>query len=362
VTRVPRLARIQERLRASEVRAAVLVDPANIAYATAFEGVFDDEPAFVAVVESDSATIYTDSRYAEVLSAAAEGSPWQVVVPTDDLLAVALKELADGGVRDVGLESTLSFARFDAARKQFDGATTPISGWVEGLRAVKDDSEIACIVRAQALADRAFDHILGRLAPGARERDIALELEFFIRGEGSEGVAFPPIVASGPNSALPHARPGERVLSDGDLVVLDFGARIGGYCSDMTRTVVIGKASDEQRSMYEAVLAANLAGLDAVRSGASGRHVDRIAREVIAERGYAERFGHSLGHGVGLEVHERPNVGPKSEDDLVAGNVVTVEPGVYIPGLGGVRIEDLVVVQEGRSRILTASTKDLLEL
>jgi Xaa-Pro aminopeptidase len=183
-----------------------------------------------------------------------------------------------------------------------------------------------------------------------------------MRRRGSEGVAFPPIVASGPNSALPHASPGPRTLGGGDFVVLDFGARVDGYCADMTRTVVIGKASDRQREIYNVVLAANATGAAAVRAGIPGREIDAAAREIVVAAGYGEDFGHGLGHGVGLEVHELPGVGPRSEDLVPLGSVITIEPGIYVPEYGGVRIEDLVVVEAEGSRVLTRSTKDLIEL
>ncbi|MDR3685741.1 MAG: M24 family metallopeptidase, partial [Coriobacteriia bacterium] len=216
---------------------------------------------------------------------------------------------------------------------------------------------------AQQITDAAFDHLLaGVLRPGVSERDVALELEFFMRRAGSQGVAFDPIVASGPNAAKPHANPSERLLTEGDFVVLDFGARVGGYCADMTRTVVIGSSSDRHREIYDAVLTANAAGTAAVCPERTGSEIDRAAREVIAQRGFGEYFGHGLGHGVGLEIHELPGLGPRSELRVPLGSVVTVEPGIYVPGFGGVRIEDLVVVDESGARVLTRSTKDLLEL
>ncbi len=183
-----------------------------------------------------------------------------------------------------------------------------------------------------------------------------------MRLHGSEGVAFPPIVASGPKSALPHAHPGSRKIARGDFLKMDFGARVGGYCSDMTRTVAIGVASARQREIYETVLAANLAGIAAVRPGLAGREIDAVARAVIDAAGFAENFGHGLGHGVGLEVHELPGLGARSTAAVPLGSVVTIEPGVYVPGFGGVRIEDLVVVEAAGARVLTRSTKELIEL
>jgi Xaa-Pro aminopeptidase len=236
------------------------------------------------------------------------------------------------------------------------------SGWLRVLRMVKDARELERIERAQIVTDRAFEHILGLIEPGLSEREVALELEVTMRRAGSDGVAFAPIVASGPNSALPHAAPTGRLLAEGDFVKLDFGARVDGYCADMTRTVVLGDASQRQRDMHTAVLEANRAGRAAVRPGAVGADVHAAAAAVLDRRGMGELFGHGLGHGVGLDVHEGPRLGPGSEDVLAPGMVVTVEPGVYEPGFGGVRIEDLVAVDGGGHRVLTNSIRELIEI
>jgi Xaa-Pro aminopeptidase len=357
-----RLASLRARLAAEKVDAIALTEVANVAYVTGLLGVFDEEPAHVALVSADAAVLYTDSRYLQALTDASAGSDWQVRMATVALHESVCADLAEMGAGSLALETSLPHVRFRAFADEFDGEVREATGWVETLRAVKDAEEIARIDAAQALTDRAFEHILSKLRVGAVERDIALELEFFMRREGSEGVAFAPIVASGPNAALPHAIPGGRALEAGDFVILDFGARVDDYCADMTRTVVIGKASERHREVYDTVLAANEAGAGAVAAGVNGRDVDAAARAIIVERGFGDRFGHGLGHGVGREVHERPGVGPRSDEPLCVGNVITIEPGIYIPGFGGVRIEDLAVVQETGARILTRSAKQLLEL
>jgi Xaa-Pro aminopeptidase len=244
----------------------------------------------------------------------------------------------------------------------FGGRVVMIDHAVERLRSVKDPGELAAIEQAAALTDAAFDHVLSILRPGMREVDVALALEGYMRGNGSEGVAFQAIAASGPNSSKPHAGVSMRVIGEGDLLTMDFGARLQGYCADLTRTVVIGRASDEQRRIYEAVLAANEAGRAAVRAGAHGAEVDGVARTLLTECGYGDAFGHGLGHGVGLEVHEMPGLRKTSTDVLEAGNVVTVEPGVYLPGFGGVRIEDLVAVEQGGCKLLSNARRDLIEI
>lgn len=356
-----RVRSLRARVRSEGADAIALVDVPNLAYCTGFRRVFDAEPAHVALVSADEAVLITDSRYLDALQCAAVGTPWSVRLAERDLVESAMRALPSG-VRTLALETSLPHARYLAFAEGFLGDAVEASGWVEELRQIKDAEEIASISAAQELTDRAFEHVVGIVAAGVSERDIALEIEFFMRRQGSEGVAFPPIVASGPNSAMPHASVTERELAAGDFVVLDFGARVDGYCADMTRTLVVGKATDRHRDVYEAVLAANVEGIDGARAGLLGKDVDAAARAVIAERGFGERFGHGLGHGVGLEVHELPSVGPRSEKPLLAGMVVTVEPGVYLPQFGGVRIEDLIVVEASGARVLTRSTKDLIEV
>ena len=359
---VPRLEALRTRLESDPRRAVLVRRAANVAYLTGFENVFDDEEAHAALVTSSDAWLYTDSRYAVAAQAAAYGTPWEVVVVRDNLHQAVCTGAERAGVSRLGVESSTSHGSFEAIAGAFNGTVESVSAWVEAIRCVKEPEEIGRIAEAQRLTDRAFDYVVGLLRVGRAERDIALELEFYMRKEGSEGVAFAPIVASGPNSALPHAKVTSRQLQPGDFVKLDFGARVHGYCADMTRTVVVGHATDRQIEIYQAVLAANLAGLAAVRGGVAGKAVDGAARHVIEERGFGERFAHGVGHGVGIEVHELPRVGPRAEESLLPGSVVTIEPGVYVPEYGGVRIEDLVVVETDGARVLTASPKDLLEV
>ena len=358
-----RTARLRERLVTEGAEAIALTSVPNIEYCTGFHGVFDGEPAHVALVGAAGAALFTDSRYVEALTSAACGTEWEVRLVRESLTTAVTDELRLVGAKRLALETSLPYSRFQAFATEHDGEIIEATGWVEELRAVKDVEEVSAISRAQELADRTFEHLLANvLRAGVAENDVALELEFFMRREGSDSVAFPPIVASGPNAARPHATPSDRRLASGDFVVLDFGARVGGYCSDMTRTVVVGRATDRHREVYDAVLAANLAGLGAVTAGRLGRDIDAPARATIAERGFGEYFGHGLGHGVGLEIHELPSVGPRSDVAVPLGAVVTVEPGVYIPGYGGVRIEDLVVVEASGGRVLTRSAKDLIEV
>ncbi|TLM98011.1 MAG: aminopeptidase P family protein [Actinobacteria bacterium] len=306
--------------------------------------------------------MYTDSRYRDAAARAAEGTQWELRVPRENLYINLTTDLCAEGIDSLALEGSVPYGRFRFVSERFDGNVEVVDQWVEEVRQVKTTEEIERIAAAQELTDRAFDHILGMLAVGVTEAEIALELECFMRRQGSQGVAFDSIVACGPNSAFPHAKVTQRALEQGDFVKLDFGAKVDGYCADMTRTVVVGSASDRHREIYEAVLAANLEGISAVKAGLPGSTIDAAARAEIERRGFGENFGHGLGHGVGMEVHELPRVGPRGTKSVLEGSVITIEPGIYVPGFGGVRIEDLVVVESGRARVLTRSTKDLIEL
>jgi Xaa-Pro aminopeptidase len=234
---------------------------------------------------------------------------------------------------------------------------------VEPLRAIKAPEEVAAIGEAARLASEVLDEVAGTVRAGQKELEIAGRLEESLRRHGSEGHPFPTIVASGPRSALPHAGTTDRPVESGDLLLLDFGAQVDGYCSDITRTFVVGsKADDQQRAIYELVQSAQTRAVQGLRAGMTGREADALAREVIAERGFGENFGHSLGHGLGLEVHEAPRLGPREEGLLPVGAVVTVEPGVYLPGWGGVRIEDDIHVGEDGAERLSSAPQCLITL
>jgi Xaa-Pro aminopeptidase len=238
-------------------------------------------------------------------------------------------------------------------------ATTEV---VETLRAVKDDEERAAIRRAQAITDAAFDRILEHFAVGVSEQQMSRQLEALMMDEGAEGLAFDSIVAFGENAAEPHHEPAHRLLEEGDVIKLDFGARFAGYHADMTRTISFGAPAGEIKKIHGVVRESQQAGIDAVRAGVTGASVDAVSREVIERAGYGDRFVHSLGHGVGLEIHEAPSLGRKQDEPLPAGAVVTVEPGIYIPGLGGVRIEDMVEVTEDGCVVVGTSARELIEL
>lgn len=238
----------------------------------------------------------------------------------------------------------------------------PVKGWIEEMRKVKDEDELRLIKAAAELADAGFAYVAARAGPGMSERDLALDLEFFMRKAGADGVSFELIVAAAERSALPHARPTDKLVEKGRYLLFDLGCKLDGYCSDLTRTVIAGPADARHREVHDLVLKAEEAALAAVRAGVDGVELDRIAREIITSGGHGDAFSHSLGHGVGLDVHEGPRLSRMSEDTLQAGNVVTVEPGIYLPGWGGVRIEDLVFVRPRGAQVLSAAPKELLVL
>jgi len=357
-----RIALLRRRLADAGLSAVVVTDCTNILYLTGFEGVFDESANVACVISQTGAWIYTDFRYETAVTQACESTQWVLRTVTDSLYIRLCEDLAADGFDSLAIESSVPYGRFRYISERFEGNIEVVDQWIEEIRQVKDVHEIERIKAAAALTDRAFEHILAYLVPGALERDIALEVEVFMRQGGSEGLAFRPIVASGVNSSRPHAVAGDRRLSAGDLVTVDIGAKVGGYCADMTRTVVIGKATPRQKEIYNLVKEAQEAGLSAVRGGLRGYAIDEIAREIIRKAGYGDFFGHGLGHGVGLEVHELPTVSPRGRDAVLSNSVITVEPGIYVPGFGGVRIEDLVVVEDNGCAVLSSSPRELLEI
>lgn len=301
--------------------------------------------------------LFTDSRYTEQ---AKNQAPDFTVIQTQELLET-LPQFADKYQRIAFEAEALSYTQYEEYREALPGKLVPLKG-ISSLRQVKDEEEIQKIAKAAEITDSALAKLLPKLKVGVSELEAAAELEYQMRLLGAEGAAFPTIVASGPNSALPHAQPGSRRLGWGDFVVIDCGAKWQGYCADLTRIFVVGEPSAKQQEIYQLVLDAQLVGLEALQAGMGARELDATARSVIGAAGYADAFGHGLGHGVGLEVHEEPRLSPKGEGELAAGMVVTVEPGIYLAGWGGVRIEDLVLVKEDGREILSKTKKELVSV
>lgn len=328
----------------------------NVRYLTDYTGTNG-----LALVGPLTRTFITDFRYVE--QAAEEVHPsFQRVRAERDLIDGVLAALPQGPV-NLGFEDAHTSVRQHRRLRELlpdRVELVPATGLVERLRAVKDPEEINAIRGATELADASFERLIRDGLVGRTEREVAVALEHDMLQRGAERASFPAIVAAGPHGALPHASPREVEIRKGDLVVIDWGAELGGYCSDCTRTVAAGEPGDDAREVYELVLQAQKAGVGAVAAGAHGRDVDGIARAVIEAGGHGERFGHGLGHGVGIEVHEAPRLSQRSSDELRAGNVVTVEPGIYIPGRFGVRIEDLVVATDDGCDVLTSVPKRLI--
>lgn len=350
-----RIELLQARLSQENVDAFLVMRPENRFYLSGFTG-----SAGALVITPREVYFLADFRYVE--QARSQCRHCQVVMFKDSLHEILAENLPRWGVARLGCEGDfLSYKQFATLQEKLEGiVVTPLSGLVEEQRQVKDAGEIEILAQAAALADRAFEHITGYLKPGITEREVALELEFFLRRLGAEKIGFETIIASGPRGALPHGVASDRVIQNGDLITMDFGCAYRGYHSDITRTVVLGLPNPRQEEIYRLVLKAQQAGLAAARAGVKACDVDRAAREIISAAGYGENFGHSTGHGVGLAVHEEPSVSGKNETVLQPGMVITVEPGIYIPGWGGVRIEDMAVVEEGGCRLLTRAPKDPL--
>ena len=348
MTRGERLARL---VAEKELDQLFVSDLTNVRYLTGFTGTNG-----ACLTGGDVLVFFTDFRYTE--RAKTEVSPeWERPETERELIPQIVARMKGRvGFEDAKL-SVRQLARLEAAAGE-DVEFVPAGDLVEQLRAVKEPEELERIAAAAELSDGVYEWTLERGLVGRTERDVARAVEARIRELGAEP-SFPPIVATAENGALPHAEPGEREIGPGELVVFDMGSLLDGYCSDCTRTFATGEPDDEAREVYELVLRAQLVALEAVRPAASGKEVDAVAREMISEAGYGDRFGHGLGHGVGLEVHEGPRLSTTSEDDLFEGNVVTVEPGVYLPGRLGVRIEDLVVVTADGHRNLSSLPKDL---
>jgi Xaa-Pro aminopeptidase len=354
-----RIAALLNGLTGAHVDALLVTSLANVRYLTGFSG----SSALLFVSQRD-ALLITDFRY-QTQAADEVGDTARVSIEPQSLWTGLWQQLGQmTGVQVIGFESAHLLHR-DFQRLMEAGARwqwRPTLDLVETLRERKDPDEVRLIESAAGVAIRALERTLAEVRVGMTELQVAGVLERALRDEGSEGFPFPSIVACGPRSALPHARASSAKIRDGDFLLLDFGAEVAGYCADITRTVVVGRATDEQRQVYDVVRHANQQASHDIRAGMSGREADAIARSYIERHGYGELFGHGLGHGVGLEVHEAPRLARTADGPLSEGAVVTIEPGVYRPGWGGVRIEDDVVLDAAGPRILTQFTRDLIEI
>ena len=374
-----RLSRVRDKLKAHGAQAFLVRDTSNIAWATAFDNVFDTERAHALLIGPRKATLHTDSRYANAARKAAGASSGSVAV--DDarkshaawtaaaLESIGNSEIANASSANLALmiedditlaeyrALNLAFARHAAGKRVELDETSDI---IRQLRAVKDDDEIERMQKAQAITDAAFEHIIGFMCPGMTEREVQVELDMWMLTHGASGLAFETIVATGANAANPHAIAGDTPLEAGQAVVMDFGARACGYCSDMTRTVFIGTPAPELKHAYNVLRRANEQVEAALKPGMTGAQAQQIADGVLEAGGFGGKMGHSLGHGVGLDIHELPNLSSKNDKELVCGNVVTVEPGIYIAGEFGMRLEDFGVITNDGFHVFTKSTHDMI--
>lgn len=346
---------IRKMLQEKELEAILIFNPENRQYVSGFTG----SAGYVLISEKEQ-VFMTDFRYIEQAKNETDG--FKIIEIGKDNPVTDIVKSYD--FKTLGIEDDFvtyeQFLNFD--EKWENIKLVPLKRALTELRSIKNTEEISKIQRAAEITDKAYEHIIKKIQPGISELDIALDLEYFMKTKGASKVSFDIIVASGHRSALPHGIASEKVLEKGDMVTIDFGCVYKGYCSDMTRSFVLGQASNKQKEIYHTVLEAQDSALQAVKPGKTGKELDAIARKIISDKGYGKYFGHGLGHGVGLEVHELPHVNHLGEQVMQPGMVITIEPGVYIPEYGGVRIEDLLTVTEDGYQLLSNTPKELIEI
>lgn len=378
-----RLVRVRQGMKDKGLVALYVRNLSNISWITGFEKVFDTEPAHALLITQKRVLMHSDSRYGEALEREARGSEIVIDTERNDHTHWLFKQverlfdeaerrdqrvdLGDCEVFTIGIETTLSLAEYRSLEKcagaKHDGVATSfveLSDFIEGLRQTKDAFEIAAIKKAQAITDEAFARIIKFMKVGMTEREVQLQLDNYLFELGAEGLAFDTIVASGAYASSPHAIPGDTKLSAGDAVVMDFGAKLAGYCSDMTRTVFMSKPSELAQKAWDTLRGVNESCEAMIRAGVGANEVHEHAEELLAQGGFAGRMGHALGHSVGLDIHESPTLSPRNKKPLCAGNVVTVEPGIYIPGQFGMRLEDFGVVTNTGYNVFTQSTHNMV--
>lgn len=352
-----RILKLRSKMKEKEIDAAILIGDPNRNYMSGFKG---DES--FSIISKDKAIFMVDSRFIE--QASNEVKDYVVVEYSkngETLYSYLQKLVKELNIKKLGFEEdVVTYSRYKSIMQATNCELIPLDGMVEELRAAKNEDEIEIMQKAAAIADVAFSHMLEFIKIGMTEREIGIELEFTMKKLGASGLSFPSIVASGVRSSLPHGQATDKKISDGEFLTLDFGCVYKEYCSDMTRTVAIGSISAQMKKIYNIVLKAQMEALKAYKSGVTGKSVDKVARDIIKSYGYGDNFGHSLGHGVGRQIHEIPAISSKSDKVLISGMVVTDEPGIYISGFGGVRIEDILVITDEGSRVLSKSPKHLM--
>jgi len=338
----------------------LITGEANRFYASGFHSTGTDG---VALVTRDHAWYFTDSRYIEAAGRQVQGAEISMTGRGRGYTTLVEELVQSRKLKRLGFEDAyMTVSDYEGYRKALSCQLVPAAGLLAELRQVKDREEQDCMIAAQRIAEKAFTEILNELRPGVTEKEVAARLQYLMLHYGAENMSFDPIAVSGANGSMPHGVPSEKPLAAGEFLTMDFGCIKNGYCSDMTRTVAIGFATEEMQLVYHTVLAAQAAGIAAAKAGATGAEVDGAARRIIANAGYGEFFGHSFGHGVGVEIHEAPNATPGNERPLPAGAVISAEPGIYLPGRLGVRIEDVVILKEGGCTDITKAPKELMIL
>ncbi|HEY4712259.1 MAG TPA: Xaa-Pro peptidase family protein [Dehalococcoidia bacterium] len=358
-SKIKRLKKLGTTIAEKGLYALLISQPENLRYLSGFTG-----SSGWLLISGQNAILATDFRYVE--QAKGESPSFEIIRTKGELHDWLPALISDLGWHKLGFEA--NFISYEGYHKLSEAMKTkqvnlelvPTTGVVEQLRSIKEPEELRFITKAVELADIAFEQANATIRPGITEKEAAWEIEKILRQEGSEEIPFEIIVASGPNSALPHARPTEKKIRSDEPVLIDMGARINGYCSDFSRTLFLGKADKTFREIYNIVLKAQATAIKGIESKMTASQADRLARSVVEQAGYGDAFGHGLGHGVGLAVHEFPMLGPNSSDSLADGMVFTIEPGIYLAGQGGVRIEDMVVLENGKARVLTKAERDLL--
>ena len=360
-----RVASLRALMEARGYDAVILRNNPDLFWLTGAEGVFDDEVAHTACVTADGLWLHTDSRYYNsfVERLGADG-PWQLDQEMVSAPAWAAQRIAQVRARVVALEDTCTLAFYDDLRCELGKASVApqlprLHGDICDLRMVKDEAELELLRKAQRITDEAFEHICGYIKVGMTEQQIRAELENYMLSHGADGLSFETIIAAGPNGANPHARPSERAVCAGDLIVMDYGALYHGYHADMTRTVCVGEPSSEQRAVYDVVRKAHEECAAAVHAGVIGKEIHELSVKIISDAGYGAYYGHGLGHGVGIEIHENPGFGRSWDKPVPAGSVVTIEPGIYLPGKFGIRLEDCGLVTEEGYEPFTGPSHEL---
>ena len=341
-----------------ELDAMLLTSEANCYYAAGFMG------EGIALVTCRGSWYFTDSRYTEAAGMAiGDAAVIREVSRERPFSALINEALAASSAEKVGFEDQrMTVAEHAVYSEKLHCTLTPASALMTELRGSKDEEELSCMIAAQRIAEGALAQILKEIRPGMTEKEIAARLNYLMVAAGAEKTSFDTIVASGPNGSMPHAVPGMRKVREGDFITMDFGCVYKGYCSDMTRTVALGRPSDEMRNVYDIVLQAQLAGIAAARAGVTGAAIDGAARKVIQDAGYGSYFGHSFGHSLGIDIHEAPNAAPGNDKPMPDGAVISAEPGIYLPGRFGVRIEDVMILRPDGAQVITKAPKALLVL